>query len=278
MLMKKLQLLLFLILLSCGQKYTSENGKFLTSAIIDGAQVTLDDYASLSVIGLRDQTTKCSGTLISENLIVTAAHCVSTWQDKKSFGKAKRKLITTPIMFYSYRKEVRPTYVRMDQIELFPTEDFDDETNHDFAIVKLKEKAPKGFKAASLLSPDYIIQRNSELLLAGFGYTDRFNNDNNMELPRAPYQIKVPFVEIRGTRIVVSQVNGKRGAYFGDSGGPAYIETENGLLLAGSTQSGSAELDNEAYYINLGSFKDFILKTAKKMNAIPPTFKTPDQM
>ncbi len=274
--MKIIILSTLVVLASCG-KTSSENPIVIKSSIIGGTEVTRDDYESLSVVGLRDKTTTCSGTLVSEDLIVTAAHCVSKWQPKTRTGVSKRKIVTTPVIFYSYKKEVMHTYIRMDQVEIFPAEDYDDEANKDLAVVKLKEKAPLGYKAVPILSPDYSIQRNSELLLVGFGYRDEFNNDDNFNLPRAPHKIKIPFVEVRDTKIVVSQEHGKIGSFFGDSGGPAYLETENGLLLAGSTQGGS-KVAPEGYYINLGSFKQFILDSAKKMNATAPVFLMPDEI
>lgn len=274
--MKIILLTALVTLASCG-KPSSENPTLIKSSIIGGTEVTRDDYESLSVVGLRDKSTTCSGTLVSEDLIITAAHCVSKWQPKTMTGRSKRKVVTAPVIFYSYKKEVMHTYIRMDQVEIFPAEDFDDEANKDIAVIKLKEKAPKGYKAVPILSPEYSLQRNSELLLVGFGYRDEFNNDDNLNLARAPHKIKIPFVEVRDTRIVVSQAHGKIGSFFGDSGGPAYVETENGLLLAGSTQGGS-QVVPEGYYINLGSFKQFILDSAKKMNATAPVFMMPDEL
>ena len=162
----------------------------------------------------------------------------------------------------------------MDQVEIFPSEDYDQEAFQDLALVKLQDKAPKGFKPVALLSPEYIIQRNTELLLVGFGFTDKFNNDDNFNLPRTPRKIKIPFLELRDTRIVLSQENEEIGTYYGDSGGPAYLEFEKGLLLAGTTQ-GRSQSAPEGYFINLGSFKNFILDSAKKMNATAPVFKMP---
>ena len=265
-----------MFLASCG-KSSGNNPEIIRASIIGGTEVTRDDYESLSVVAIRDTKTTCSATLISENLIITAAHCVSEWTKATTFSKSKRKLNSSPVMFYSYRPGVMPTYIRMDMIEMFPANDIDEETYQDLAIVKLKSNAPKGFKPVPILSPEYSIQRNTEFLLVGFGFTDKFNNDDNFNLPRAPRKIKIPFVEVRNKRIVVSQVHGEKGSFYGDSGGPAYLEFENGLLLAGSTHGGSQAVP-EAYYVNLGDFKDFILTTAKKLNATAPVFKMPDEL
>lgn len=273
--MKKLVplIILTLVLVSCG-KSTPEDNTLTVSAIINGTLTTDTDLASKSTVALTDPTANspyCSGTLISENLISTNAHCVSTWTPKSLFKSSKRITKQANVTFKLNSSET-VTRLKITNVEMYPAKDFEEAYYHDIAIVKFEGTIPKEFKPVAILDPEYTITENTELLVAGFGMQS--NSDWSDAL--VSKQIKVPYLGSQQNILILNQLNGKNGVYHGDSGGPAYFETEQELFLTGSTMGGQ-DGETKAYFVQVSAYKKFILEASVKLKATPPVFKMPAQ-
>lgn len=272
--MKKLLVLVSILAISCG-KNTQNSTEIISSSIINGTPVALEDLEASSLVGVSDPSgyiNLCTATLISEDLILTAAHCVSDWTEKKLFSKSKRVLAPRAYSFKSYQKDVPDIIIQSEGVELVSAATEKEEWSHDIAIVKLAGKIPAGFSPVAILDSTYKIPENTDIILAGFGFTSEFSGS---DFNKDANKITRTFFEYGAeNRIVnVSQVNGKEGVYHGDSGGPAYLESNGELLLVGSTVGGEGA--SLASFMNLGAFKTFILDAAKKLKATPPIFKIP---
>lgn len=210
---------------------------------------------------LTSPESNCTGTLISPNLIITAAHCIiknvndyfawfgaETPKDK-TFHTSPRK-----IMAFTYR--IHPKYVLGTNI-------------NDLALIRLDDNAPKGFSPVSILDPSYKLASGTELLIAGFGQTK--NPETNLKNLRSK---RVSLLAYNGDHFITSL-----GPCFGDSGGPAYFQKDSELLLVGTVQgvpTSKKDCLSDTYYMDLSHFKDFIIESAKDMNAKLPRFKNPN--
>lgn len=277
--MKKLIPITLLVLMSCGKSTgqidvtipaTATTKTLVESSIINGTLIMDEDLASKSTVALMNILggASCTGTLVSENLVITAAHCVSKWTTKTFFKRSKQVPVLSKIGF-KLNSSKDMTELDMEAVEFYPVKDKKDQFYHDIAIVKFKGVTPKEFKPVAIISPEYKIVENKDLILAGFGYTSEKQDD-----PITPisYQISIPYKGSDGDILILNQLNGKEGAYYGDSGGPAYLESKDELLLVGTT-IGGLDGKSEVYYSKVSAYKKFILESAKKLNGTLPVFK-----
>ncbi|MEA9356855.1 trypsin-like serine protease [Bacteriovorax sp. PP10] len=279
--MKKLIPLTLLVLMSCGKSTDKIDvatpvvkaiTKTTSSSIINGTLIKDEDLASKSTVALVGMFSSpfCSGTLVSENLVLTAAHCVSRWTEKSFFKSSKRVTVLSNIGFKLNSSE-DVTKLEMEAVELYPIKKEKEQFYHDIALVKFKGVLPKEFKPVAILAPEYKLVGNKDLILAGFGLTSSDESDTPTS-----YQIRIPYKGSDGDILILNQLNGKEGAYHGDSGGPAYLESKDELLLAGST-IGGLDGESEVYYSKVSAYKQFILDSAKKLNGTLPVFKNPEE-
>ncbi|UOE99989.1 hypothetical protein [Bdellovibrio reynosensis] len=82
-----------------------------------------------------------------------------------------------------------------------------------------------------------------------------------------------PLAKTENGILTIDQKNG--GACAGDSGGPAYIESTQGLVLVGATRGPTLDSENCRHFgefTSVSAHKQFILEYAKLLNAEAPQF------
>jgi secreted trypsin-like serine protease len=267
-------LLLSFILLSsaCNQNLApSEVNPAGTSSAIIGGTIASSEVESSTV-----KIDFCTGVLISPNLVITAAHCLdgsrTTHQvvfnlANSSFKKLlKKRTVTT---------SATSAFIAHPKYSEVVDKNNDWYISNDIAIVKLKDKAPASAKPALIY--DQQVKPGQKLILAGYGLTSE--NGPRILTDRA-YAVEIPVASSSGQRIIMDQSSGK-GSFSGDSGGPAYLKTTQGLVLVGTTsgpvQNADLETDSvktPVLYMKTSEFKEFILTQAKALGAIPPKFSS----
>lgn len=293
--MKIYYLTLLLAIVSCGQPSNNKQN-LLQSYIMAGQSVEDGNIVAQSTVAitLKDKPSGfCSGTLISEDLVITAVHCVTSFKAHTHFFTKTSYTVElsndTQVWFgvnipinklngnnneTSNTKTFSQNLIHNAEIKIPKNISFYDSygpqyRQFDLALIKLAKKAPNGFKPVAILDSAYEIPPYTELLVAGVGDTEKSFINTVLNKTHRPYVRKYD-----ETGFLINQVDGKEGVWHGDSGGPAYLELENKLILVGAT-SGRFDADN-AYMVNVSAFKEFILKSAKEMNASPPVFKVPN--
>lgn len=270
----KLLLFIFLAVTACTPN-PKKSAVILSpdASIIGGQQATATDAVTASTVSLVTVFDKsiyafCSGTLISKNLVVTAAHCIRNGAENISIfmGEKLPKTPTEAKLLPIAGSEVHPDFeIIFDDNDNFVT------TLNDLALIKLGSDIPEFAKPVPVLDNDLKLSVGDELLLAGYGLVKEIEEPKRAE---GLNYVKVFTAKLIDFLIVTDQTKAM-GACNGDSGGPAYLETSKGLVVIGATRGPhDRALDCRHFgeYTNLTKYKSFLVEYSKKLNAEEPLF------
>ncbi|XGC81271.1 trypsin-like serine protease [Bdellovibrio bacteriovorus] len=265
-----------LFLTACAeQNATSNSGvEYGNAAIIGGQAAKETEAVTSSTVSLLvnvdgNLTPFCTGILISKNLVLTAQHCFATTAEQQivvSFGTSIPKNMEDGTL-----REVESFVLHAKYKTIYDKNGFPVSALNDVALIKLAEFAPESALPAPILDEGIALNEGQELLLSGFGLT--------YELKPRVYAtgmnyVRVPLAKTIDTILVTDQTSAK-GACFGDSGGPAFLETSKGLIVVGITRGAHGRAnDCRQYgeYTFASKFKKFILDTAQLDQAELPVF------
>jgi len=227
----------------------------ISQAIVGGSLASIDDAVSKSTVALVGEGgTFCSGTLITDFHIVTAAHCLGGSNELAiGFGISPQNMTLRRV-------------ARIKVHELYDPEamvNFPDQAPHDIALITLAESAPAEATPVEIFLGS--LNNGDPLLLAGFGATGFRNRDSG--LLRSVTTVFQRELE-KSLEFTFGPTPGKS-ACRGDSGGPAYTFGANGeLLLLGATSRGlQGKRDSqgratgcvgEGFYTRVSQFVDWL--------------------
>jgi len=201
----------------------------------------------------------CTGALLSDRSILTAAHCV--WGAE---ADDIRVSFVTNEGCQPYHRRKREL-----EVESFAThEDFDStpQSFSDLAILKLAGNAPKDSQRLPLLSANET-PSSDKLILLGFGITAEDRKDSQV-LRKIEKSLKED-VRDRDRTLLIDQTSRKGGFCRGDSGAPLIVELWNEPYIFGvnSANIGLAEgqecqAASLAINVSNAHFRDWISKTS----------------
>ena len=296
MLIKLMGLVLVTALVTnCAPENNQDPALYLTedsSGIIGGSAADSqfqkqNGLVQLKLITKTGQAT-CTGTLVSRNVVMTAAHCVFLpgLKDVAVMFTLTDKLANQENTIFATGVVVHEGYVGLKgNAETIG----DSDIWNDIALLKLSKDAPTDFKTAQLppLGSKVSLLKGQRVILAGYGIT---NAMVRREVKQPDGSTRVSELPSEGTgtlrkvdKIVVTQVTTDqkeitldqrkfRGACHGDSGGPAFIKLKNGSLLqVGVTSRGTEKLGNcqqGAIYTGVIGQTEWIQNAILKLNEV----------
>jgi len=244
--------------------------------IIGGENASIEDFPWQ--VYFRTGNYMCGGSIIGEDWIITAAHCIfddngDTIPESKMYvrvGTATPYISTTGKIYYIDQAIVHEEY-NADQIV------------NDIALLKLKE--PIDFENATaieLVSSLDVAKGATDpgviSTVTGWGKS----NVNPDEFPEILQKVDLPIVSnetamevwnfyIPETELTAGYRSGNKDACNGDSGGPLVVETDNGLKLAGIVSWGSTLCNTYGAYTRISSYEEWIrIKTGIEARYTPP--------
>jgi len=210
-----------------------------TPFIFGGSDVTTTDDLAKSTVGLKGSIPGqgsyiCTGTLIANDLVMTAAHCVIDDHGQPIghldvlFGTDMQ---SAQVDIPSDASRANPNY---QQVEV---------DANDIALVHFTGGLPNGYVTANLPSEDLHLSSGQKLVAAGFGISDPTESfwggaQGSGVLRTTSETIDKPNYGRSEFSIAPSSSSGD---CFGDSGGPFYLNHTAPLTVVGVVSRGVSE-------------------------------------
>jgi secreted trypsin-like serine protease len=234
------------------QKVICSNGKLQTVGIYGGQEVSEDDVLAQGTVFILFKTGKvgsdgdpemamCTGSLIDQNIVMTAGHCVPDSQDASqvlvSFAsdpicEGHNQGIETA--FHSVEKVIRhPDYTLSNSSA--------DSSKSDVALLRFAGQAPAGKKVLKMQFEPVNFTAQSEIRVVGYGRTTDYNVNDEAGILLRTAQIEpiltssVPeriTANNTGSMLYFDQSHGE-GACSGDSGGPTLLNLDGNYVIIG---------------------------------------------
>lgn len=261
--MKKTAILsLYLFVAACAKNpHAIVSPSVADEGIVHGRVVKAkDEQISRSVVALvanrEEGQGLCTGTLIADDTVLTAAHCVEGDSERITIIFGLRVKGVTP----DHMREA-DAYVRHSRWTKASSSGASDTGRGDLAVVHFAGGVPPGYQAVDLVEKSFVPQMNSAVVLAGYGVTNG-ERGSGAGVLRQTKTIVVG--DLSPTETITD--GRKSSVCFGDSGGPAFVVNGTRLVQWGIASSVTNHACNEAsIHTNVMPYRAWIRSASAKL-------------
>ncbi|WP_168196608.1 trypsin-like serine protease [Bdellovibrio sp. ZAP7] len=268
-------------------------------AIIGGTVVKKDSRVAKSTVGIFNANigAVCTGILLENNIILTAAHCVQSDDisetfivfspDMESLLTDYDKIRKSPLTRRASAGVINDKYKNVADLEE------PNQATHDIALLKFNGTIPKGYMPAQILNNAASLKEGAETLIAGYGVeTDNLVEIDTKQTPPEELQALVKDgtvvcdfdMEIKETRCFTEEMDGpailkytsvnigsfpnafeaillhdqRHGPCSGDSGGPAFVKSGSDYFVWGLTSRSEMGCATSTVYTNIVPYRSWI--------------------
>lgn len=285
-------------LVSCQPSGTRSLVRELTTGIMNGRNLKDGEKLTTGVVAIWDDEEKaiCTGSLLDNNTVVTAAHCLT------SRPAVLRVIFSlTPYDVIDAREpDVMPTYSRrvtsykVHEHYAVAEEEGLELDRGDIGILKFAGEIPEGYRPATLLADVNELTKKKMVTMVGYGVdtVDTIEIDVR-KTPRAELEereeageitcddkmthcmeiemsgdgilrvAQAPIAALHETEVRLDET--RQGTCSGDSGGPAYLENNGTYYLFGITSRGNLFCSTTGVYTNILSYTDWLAEASKTL-------------
>ena len=217
-------IVIIITVVSCGKNLDqSRSNNLLTANIIDGVLISKANTFSKHTVGLYNikHDSVCTGVIIEENLILTAAHCVSETPAEKVEIIFGNKILDSEITKFKALKLIVHENYNLALII------------NDVALVRLPKAVPAGFSPIDIESSRQLnLTKGDKVTAIGYGVTGTgfFSIGSRGTLHMG--KISIENYGVQNALVAIDQSIGSA-ICFGDSGGPTFTEIEGRVVLVG---------------------------------------------
>ncbi len=239
------------------------------NGIIGGVPVDSGDTILSSTVGLYDPLFKrafCTGTLLTKNIVVTAAHCLTGSSPSKVLVGFGKDVGPTKVQFRKVDGgRIHSTFLRLTKAQ---ANDPRSANWGDVGVIRFVGTIPAGFAPAMILNNSAELKNGQDVTLAGFGYIDGYKRLSSTNLMKTTVQIKD--AKFSATEVEIAPSAG-HGACHGDSGGPAFVNLNGRDIVFGATSrtatmSGAVSCLEGSIYTVLAAHLDWLKESIKILN------------
>ncbi len=259
------------------------------SGIINGDVVADADPIAKTTVGILDlkQGSLCTGSIIADDMVMTAAHCLGSGKLLLVFMPDLGKVFSAlsgdnqaqvnavrPFLRAASASAMHPNYLKLnadikalqDRIEAGEMVTSEEITavvgradHGDMLVLKFTGGLPAGYAPAEVLNRYHEFRMGDEVVLAGFGINNGVTHENDNLLHKTKVSIESP--NFGQFEVLLDQRKGT-GACHGDSGGPAFATVNGKQLLFGVTSRGYLDEKDDcsqfSVYSNFVAAKDWL--------------------
>jgi secreted trypsin-like serine protease len=234
------------------------------AAIVGGGGAPSENIARAVVTIISSRGTFCSGAMIAQDIVLTAAHCVLPGADYKVIIPGE----TPPRLLDVKRTAAHPGF----SVQAILAH----RASADVALLQLKTPLPASKAPVPLAAPLLPIMPGARLTIAGVGVTTRGDGKTGGTIRAADLSVtgKPGTLQVRLADPLTNNVREGLGACTGDSGAPAFAMQSGRAVIAGVV-SWSTGANNSAGCGGLTGvtplvlYRDWILRTARSWGANP---------